>query len=90
MFVFMTLIYVLFQMACFLLKILLKILFDLNKETIFIVALEKMDSLVSETQIRYFWKNYSKWALESYTKDLQPGFPHFVRTSCPNFKKLRR
>ena len=42
-------------MACFLLKILLKILFDLNKETIFIVALEKMDRLVSETQIRYFW-----------------------------------
>ena len=90
MFVFMTLIYVLFQMVCPLLKILLKILFDLNKEIIFIVALEKMDSLVSETQIRYFWENYSKWALQSYTKDLQPGFPYFVRTSCPNFKKLRR
>ena len=67
-----------------------KILLDLNKETIFIAALEKMDSLVSETQIRYFWKNCSKWALENYAKDLQPGFPHLVRTSCSNFKNLRR
>ena len=77
-------------MACFLLKILSKIIFDLNKETIFIVTLEKMDSLVSETQIPYFWKNYSKRALENYKKDLLPGFPHSVRTLCPNFKKLRK
>ena len=67
-----------------------KMLLDLNKETILIVALEKMDSLVVETQIRYFWNNYSKWPLTNYEKFLQPGFPHSVRTSCPNFKKLRR
>ena len=67
-----------------------KILLDLNKETIFIVTQEKIDSLVSETQTEYFWNNYSKWVIENYTSDLQPGFPHFVRTSSPNFKKLRR
>ena len=49
-----------------------------------------MGSLVSETLIRYFWNNYSKWALKSQSKDLQPGFPHSVRSLCRNFKKLRR
>ena len=49
-----------------------------------------MDSLVSETQIQYFWNNYSKWALKKYAKDFQPGFPHSVRKSYPNFKKLRQ
>ena len=67
-----------------------KMLLDLNKETIFIVTQEKIDSLVSETQIQYFWKNYSEWVIENYTSNLQPGFPHSVRTSSPNFKKLRR
>ena len=41
MFAFMFLIYVLFQMACLLLKV-LQMPLDLNKETIFIAALEKM------------------------------------------------
>ena len=36
-----------------------------------------MGSLVSKTQIRYFWKGYSKWALKNYEKDLQPDF-HIV------------
>ena len=49
-----------------------------------------MVSLVRETQIHCFWNNYSKWAPKSYTKDLQTGFPHSVRTLCPNFKKLWR
>ena len=50
-----------------------------------------MGSLVSETQIQYFWNNYStKWVLGNYTQDLQPGFPHSVGTLCPNFKKLGR
>ena len=51
-----------------------------------------MGSLVSEgeKQIRYFQNNYPKLALKNYAKDLQPGFPHSVRTSCPNFKKVRR
>ena len=75
-----------------------KMLLDLNKETIFIIILEKrhirgemhMGSLVSQTQIRYFRNNYSKRALKNYTKGFQPGFPHSSRTSCPNFKKSRR
>ena len=45
---------------------------------------------MSETQIRYFQNNYPKLALKNYTKDLQPGFPDSVRTSCPSFKKVRR
>ena len=49
-----------------------------------------MGSLVSETQIWCFWNIYSKWALKNYTKDLQRGFLHSVRTWCPNFRKLRR
>ena len=51
-----------------------------------------MGCLVSEdeTQIRYFENNYSKLALKNYTKDLQPGFPHCLRITCPNFKKVRR
>ena len=51
-----------------------------------------MGCLVSEdeTQIRYFESNYSKLALKNYTKDLQPGFPHYLRITCPNFKKVRR
>ena len=51
-----------------------------------------MGSLVSEgkTQIHYFRNNYPKLAHKNYTKDLQPGFPHSVRTSCPNFKKVQR
>ena len=68
-----------------------KVLLDPNKETIFIIALYKthiiggksskssMGSLGSETQILYFWNNYSKLALKNYTKDLQHGFPHSVR-----------
>ena len=56
-----------------------KMLFDLNKETIFLVALEKMHiigrklqmgSLVSETEIWYFRSNYSKSTL----KKLYKGF----------------
>ena len=51
-----------------------------------------MGSLVSEgeTQIRYFQNNNPKLVLKNYTKDLKPGFPHSVRTSCSNFKKVRR
>ena len=49
-----------------------------------------MDSMVreGEKQICYFQNNYPKMALKNYTKDLQPGFPHSVRTSCPNCKNL--
>ena len=47
-----------------------------------------MGSLVSETQIWYFWNNYSKWALKNYTKDLQPGFLLSLKTLCSNSKKL--
>ena len=85
-----------------------KMLLDLNKETIFIVALEKMhsierkivdgqsgeqntDSIVFFLFFFFlFWSNYSKWVLKNYTKDLQRGFPHSVRTSRTNFKRLRR
>ena len=49
-----------------------------------------MGSLESKAQIQYFRNNYSKLALKNYSKDLQPGFPHSVRTSRPNFKKLQR
>ena len=51
-----------------------------------------MGCLVSEdeTQIRYFDNNYPKLALKNYTNDLPPGFPHCLRITCPNFKKVRR
>ena len=61
-----------------------KVLLDPNKETIFIIALDKthviggkssMGRVGSETQILYFWNNYSKLALKNYTKGLQHGFP---------------
>ena len=44
-----------------------------------------MDSMVREGEKQ---NNYPKMALKNYTKDLQPGFPHSVRTSCPNCKNL--
>ena len=37
-----------------------------------------MGSLGSETQILYFWNNYSTLALKNYTKGLQHGLPHSV------------
>ena len=46
-----------------------------------------MDILGSERQILDLPKRYSKLALENQAKDLQLGFPHSVRTLCPNFKK---
>ena len=51
-----------------------------------------MGSMVSEgeTHIRYFQNNYTKLGLKNYKKDLQHAFPHRVRTSCPDFKKVRR
>ena len=33
-----------------------------------------MGSLVSEKQIRYFWNNYSKWALKNYKNYLQDRY----------------
>ena len=47
-----------------------------------------MGSLRSETKILFFRNNYSKLALKNYTKNLQPGFPHSVRTLCSNLKKI--
>ena len=47
-----------------------------------------MGSLASERQILDFRNKYSKPALKNYTKGLQLGFPHSVRTLCPNFKKI--
>ena len=51
-----------------------------------------MRSLVSEgkTQIHYLENNYPKLALKNHTKDFQSGFPHSARTSCPNFKNVRK
>ena len=46
-----------------------------------------MGSLGSERQIQHFRNKYSKPALKNYTKGLQLGFPHSVRTLCPNSKK---
>ena len=57
-----------------------KVLFDLNKETIFIITI----------LILYFWNNYFKLALKYYPEGLQRGFPHSVRTLCTNFKKSGR
>ena len=45
-----------------------------------------MCSLGSKTQILYFWNSYSKLAIKNYTKGLQPGFPHPVRLSSPDFR----
>ena len=45
-----------------------------------------MGSLGSKTQILYFQNKYYKRAFRNYTKGLQPGFPHSLRTLCPNFK----
>ena len=49
-----------------------------------------MGSLASERQILHFRNKYSKPALKNYTKGLQLGFTHSVRTLCPNFKKKSR
>ena len=77
----------------------LKVLPDLNKETIFITTLEKMHiirgrsqmgSLRSERHFLHFRNNLSNWVLKNYTKGLQPGFPHSARISCPNFKKITK
>lgn len=46
-----------------------------------------MGSLGSEAQILYFGNNYTEQVLKDYTKGLQTGFPHSVKTPCPNFKK---
>ena len=71
-----------------------KVVLDLNKETIFIIAWEKihiirrqslMGSLESKTQILYFQNNYSKLVLKNYAKGLQRGFPHSVRALWPDF-----
>lgn len=45
-----------------------------------------MGSLGSKTQILYFWNSYSKLAIKNYTKGLQSGFPHPVRSSSPDFR----
>ena len=49
-----------------------------------------MGTLRSETQILYFWNNYPKLAVKNYTKGLWLGLPHFVRASCPSFKKITK
>ena len=45
-----------------------------------------MGSLESKRQILHLRNNYSKRTLQNYTKALQLGFPHSVKTLCPNFK----
>lgn len=38
-----------------------------------------MGRVGSKIQIQHFWDNSSKLALKDYSKDLQPGFPHFAK-----------
>ena len=69
---------------------------DLNEEIIFIIGndepiIRNDEPIIrSESQILYFQNNYSKLALNNYTKGLQHSFPHSVNTSCPILKKSQR
>ena len=75
-----------------------KKLLDQTKETILITALEKIH-IIGENSKWIFWeakdrfcifgKNSPNW-LSKIKQGLQLGFPHSVRTLCPNFKKSQK
>ena len=89
----MPLIYVLFQIVCLLSKVLLKP--TRSNQGNYINYRIGKDKIVNGYSVKRktdsaSWKNYPKPALKTYTKGLELGFPHSMRTLCPNFKKSRR
>ena len=76
-----------------------KKLLDQTKETIFIIALEKIH-IIGENRKWVIWEAKDifcifgiiipKGLYKNYTTGLQLGFPHSARTLCLTFKKLRR